>query len=64
MSGLTRQFDAEAAKSLSRIRQTIGPYDRFVRAEKSELEGQRDRLTELGDRLRDLKDRIVSVTEG
>lgn len=63
MNGLTRQFDVEAAKSLSRIRETIGPYDRFVRAEKSELEGQRDRLTELGRRLRDLKDRIVAVTD-
>ncbi len=64
MSGLTRQFDAEAAKSLSRIRETIGPYDRFVRAEKAQLEGQKGRLSELGDRLRELKDRIVAVTEG
>lgn len=62
MSGLTRQFDAEAAKSLGRIRETIGPYDRFVRAEQAQLEGQKARWAELGDRLRDLKDGIVSVT--
>ena len=64
MSGLTGQFDVEAAKSLKRIRETIGPYDRFVRAEKAQLEGQKSRLSELGDRLRELKDRIVAVTEG
>ena len=64
MSGLTRQFDVEAAKSLSRIRETIGPYDRFVRAEKAQLEGQKGRLSELSGRLRELKDRIVAVTAG
>ena len=62
MSGLTRQFDAEAAKSLGRIREAIGPYDRFVRAEKAQLEGQKGRLSELRDRLRDVKDRILEVT--
>ncbi|MEN8165305.1 MAG: dynamin family protein [Acidobacteriota bacterium] len=64
MSGLTRQFDAEATKSLRRIHETIAPYDRFVRAEKGQLEGQKARLSELGDRLGELKERIVAVTEG
>ncbi|RLE26268.1 MAG: dynamin [Acidobacteria bacterium] len=63
MSGLTRQFDSEAAKSLDRIRETIGPYDRFVRAEQTLLQGQKGRLAELGGRLRELKDSIARVTE-
>ncbi len=63
MSGLTRQFDAEAAKSLVRIRETIGPYDRFVRAEQTLLQGQKARLAGLSGQLRDLKDSIFRVTE-
>ncbi len=64
MDGLSRQFDAEATKSLARIRETIGPYDRFVRAEQTLLEGQKARWTELGDRLTHLKDTIAAVTAG
>lgn len=62
MSGMTRQFDSEAAKSLGRIRDTIAPYDRFVRAEQVHLEGQKDRLLEIGSRLKALKESIVEVT--
>lgn len=63
MSGLTRQFDAEAAKSLVRIRETIGPYDRFVRAEQTLLQGQKARVAGLSGQLKDLKDSIFRVTE-
>jgi small GTP-binding protein len=62
MSGLRRQFDAEATKSLGRIQDTIGPYDRFVRAEQTLLTGQKDRLKGLGGRLETLRNSIAAIT--
>jgi small GTP-binding protein len=45
MEALTAQFDHELAHSLTRIREAVSPYTRFVRAE-------RERLTEIRDDLR------------
>ena len=45
MEALTGQFDHEMAHSLTRIREAVSPYTRFVRAE-------RERLTEVREDLR------------
>ncbi len=64
MEGLRRQFDAEAAKSLDRIRSAIAPYDRFVRSESGRLESRKARLDDLSRRLESLREEIVDVTSG
>ena len=48
MTSLTGQFDREVEGSLRRIDESIGPYTRFVRAERDHL-GRRPRGAERGD---------------
>ena len=60
MEALRQQFEVEAERSLGRIRETYAPYDRFVRAERTELEGRREQVhTEL-DGIRRLRDEVVT----
>ncbi len=44
MSAITEQFHREADGSLARIRETIAPYSRFVRAEGDRLKARREEL--------------------
>ncbi len=64
MKTLAGQFAAEAEKSRARIRETIGPYDRFVRAERKLLEQRRDRLNELSEQVASLQVRVGAITDG
>jgi small GTP-binding protein len=48
---MTRQFEAELAQSVQRIKEAIAPYTRFVRVE-------REKLTVLGDTLRDAEQQL------
>jgi small GTP-binding protein len=57
-ASLSGQFDREAGRSGQRIRDSFGPYERFVRAERDKLEGVRARLEEQQRILEDLKTRI------
>jgi small GTP-binding protein len=54
MEALTSQFDHELGRSLQRIREAVGPYTRFVRAEGETLRAARGEL----HRLRDGLDRV------
>lgn len=48
---MTRQFEAELAQSVQRIKEAIAPYTRFVRVE-------REKLTVLADTLRDAEQQL------
>ncbi|MGD2115909.1 MAG: dynamin family protein [Acidobacteriota bacterium] len=58
LTGLTGQFEREMDRSLFQLRDAIAPYTRFVRAERSSLDGARERLEELRRRLEEVKGRI------
>jgi len=62
MGSLGEQFASEAAKSRAKIRETIAPYDRFVRAERGLLEERRDRLAELSERVSALQAKVGALT--
>jgi small GTP-binding protein len=64
METLAEQFANEAIKSRARIRETIAPYDRFVRAEKQLLEGRRDRLSELSQEVGTLQAEVDGLVAG
>ncbi len=63
METLAKQFATEAQKSRTKIRETIAPYDRFVRAEQKLLEQRRDQLTELSGRVASLQTRVDAMTD-
>lgn len=55
---LRRQFSAEIQRSVSRMRESIAPYSRFVRAEADKLRDIDARLLQLSTDLRTLRGRI------
>jgi hypothetical protein len=61
MDTLGQQFAAEAGRSRAKIRDTIAPYDRFVRAEQGLLEDRRRVLGELADRVSAMQARVRSL---
>lgn len=61
MGSLTDQFEREIQASLARIRESIAPYTRFVRAERERLEGLRGELGRLADELARLRARIEAL---
>ncbi len=63
MGRLTEQFAAEAGRSRIRIRDTVTPYERFVRAEQSLLEERRDRLNDLTDANLGLRSRVEELVD-
>ena len=63
MGRLTEQFTAEAGRSRIRIRDTVTPYERFVRAEQSLLEERRDRLKDLADVNLGLRSRVEEMVD-
>ena len=61
MSSLTSQFDREVEGSLRRIDESIGPYTRFVRAERDHLGAAREELNAVTQGLRALRGRVEGL---
>jgi hypothetical protein len=61
MTSLTGQFDREVEGSLSRINEAIGPYTRFVRAEREHLEAARGELNAVTQGLMRLRGRVEAL---
>jgi small GTP-binding protein len=61
MSGLTTQFEREMKESISRIQEAIAPYTRFVRAERDRLKRSKEELSDLGQKLDQLKAQVESL---
>lgn len=61
MASLTDQFDREVEGSLRRIDESIGPYTRFVRAERDHLGAARDELNAVTQGLRALRGRVEGL---
>ncbi len=61
MSSLTGQFDREVEGSLRRIDESIGPYTRFVRAERDHLGAAREELNAVTQGLRALRGRVEGL---
>jgi len=55
---LREQFTKEIGKSGTRIRESIGPYSRFIRSEGEKLRTTEQELREIGAALTVLRDRI------
>jgi hypothetical protein len=58
MAALTGQFDHELERSVQRIREAVGPYTRFVRAEGDRLTAARQDLQRLRDGLDRLREAV------
>jgi small GTP-binding protein len=61
MTSLTGQFDRELERSLRRINEAVGPYTRFVRAERDYLTETRTELTRIQEGLARLKAQIEAM---
>jgi hypothetical protein len=61
MGSLTGQFDREIEGSLRRIEEAIGPYTRFVRAERDMLTGAGEELKAVNQGLVRLRSRVESL---
>lgn len=57
-AGLEEQFTSATARSLERVRETVAPYVRFVRAEQAKLEATQDKLHALAAELGRLRTAI------
>jgi hypothetical protein len=55
---LRDQFSREIGKSAARIRESIAPYSRFIRAEGDKLRTTEQELREIASALAALRDRI------
>ncbi len=61
MTSLTSQFDREIEGSLRRIDEAIGPYTRFVRAERDLLSKAGEEITAVNQGLVQLRARVESL---
>jgi uncharacterized protein YPO0396 len=61
MGALTGQFDRELEQSLRRIDEAIGPYTRFIRAERQRLTELRGELQSVGDGIARLRARVEAL---
>jgi small GTP-binding protein len=61
MEGLTSQFDREIDESLRRIEEAIGPYTRFVRAERTKLTEVRGALDKINQGLVRLRAKVEAL---
>jgi small GTP-binding protein len=62
MTSLTAQFDREVEGSLRRIDEAIGPYTRFVRAERDRLSTAREEIGAVSQGLARLRGRVESLS--
>ena len=60
-TALRAQFTEEIGRSTARMRESIGPYSRFVRAEGDKLAETEIRLTQLRGDLERIRQRVVSM---
>lgn len=58
---LTTQFNAEADRTLNRLREGVAPYFRFVRTEQTRLSATAQTLNAASEKLKQLQARIESV---
>jgi hypothetical protein len=58
---LRAQFRDEIARSLARLRDSVGPYTRFVRTEGDKLRDTEDRLGRLGSEVARLRERVAAL---
>lgn len=61
LATLTSAFEAELERSLQAMRESMGPYARFVRSERERLEGVKDALAALAGALANLRARIEAL---
>jgi small GTP-binding protein len=61
MDGLTGQFQREMVRSLSRLREAISPYTRFVRTETEHLRASRGRLKQAREAMEAVRSRIEEL---
>jgi small GTP-binding protein len=62
VESLKSQFDREIERSIEQIRESIAPYTRFVRSERSNLEEIRDGLVAIQRDLERMKEEIDQIT--
>src|SRR5262249_34979597 len=60
-AALRKQFTEEIARSVSRMRESIGPYSRFVRAEGDKLRETDSRLRQLTSDLGRVRERVDAM---
>ncbi len=61
MTVLSAQFGAEAERALTRLKEGVAPYLRFVRGERDRLTNEQEKLTLAGAGLSDLHSRLERV---
>ena len=64
MERLTAEFNSEAELCRARIHDTVAPYDRFVRTERSLLEERLRELAELSAKVRVMQARVDDLLSG
>jgi small GTP-binding protein len=61
MTALTRHFEGEAERGRQRLEATIAPYTRFVRSESDRLEGEKNTLVALSERVGDMTAQVNAI---
>ena len=61
MATLTAQFDREIERSLRRIDESVAPYTRFIRAERSRLHDSREELGRIAEGLARLRTQVEAL---
>ena len=61
INSMTRQFDAELARSVERLREALAPYTRFVRLEQERVGGADTALAEINTTLGTLRAEIEAI---
>jgi hypothetical protein len=61
-SALRGQFQEEIGRSIARLREGMGPYSRFVRAEGEKLQETEARLAQLRAELDALRQRVERIS--
>ena len=61
MTGLTGHFEKEAERGRRRLEETIAPYTRFVRSESDRLEGERNTLAALSERVGEMMAQVEGL---
>jgi hypothetical protein len=64
MGALTAQFDREAERSARKVQEAVGPYTRFVRAERERLTSTREELRRIRDGIERLRAAIGDAAPG
>jgi small GTP-binding protein len=64
MGALTGQFDREVERSAQRVQEAVGPYTRFVRAERERLTSTREELRRIRTELERLRAAIGDAAQG